>query len=97
MSAYNGWSNYETWVVGMYLDGNYDGEGTYHAALDLVRESVEDGRYVADALKDWTREQVEAETNDLANGIAADLLGAALSEVDWHELAEHKVNEVNDQ
>lgn len=108
-TTYNGWANYETWAVGMYLDGNYDGEGTYLAVLDLVRDLVrernqaaEDGEqpfyasYVADALKDWTTERIGEETDDLANGIAADLLGAALSAVDWHELGEHKVAEVNE-
>ena len=33
----NGWKNYETWAVGMYLDGNYDGPGTYYAAIETVR------------------------------------------------------------
>ena len=26
--TYNGWTNYEKWAVGLYLDGNYDGLGT---------------------------------------------------------------------
>ena len=97
MTAYNGWTNYETWAVGMYLDGNYTGEGTYRACLQLIGGCVEDGGYAADALKEWVEEEIGAETNDLANGIASDLLGAALSEVNWRELAEHKVQEVSEQ
>jgi hypothetical protein len=40
VTTYNGWKNYETWAVGMYLDGNYTGEGTYLDVLDVVRESA---------------------------------------------------------
>jgi hypothetical protein len=93
VSTYNGWANYETWAVGMYLDGNYDGEGTYRYVLDLVAEADGVGQ-VADALQALATEQVEAATDGLASGLAADLLGAALGSVDWRELAEHKVDEV---
>ena len=108
-TTYNGWKNYETWAVGMFLDGNYDGEGTYLAVLDVVRDLVrernqaaQDGEqpfyasYVGEALKGWTTERIGEETDELASGIAADLLGAALSGVDWFELGEHKVREVNE-
>lgn len=70
--TYNGWKNYETWAVGMYLDGNYDGAGTYYGAIEAVRETlaldhptseywtVEQSRRfnVADRLKDFVDEYV---------------------------------------
>lgn len=101
--GYNGWTNYETWAVGLYLDGNYTGEGTYLDVLDIVaRESRcydladESERSdatcaVADALKDYVDEQLGEDTDDLPNGLATDLLRAALSEVNWRELAESKL------
>jgi hypothetical protein len=115
-TTYNGWTNYETWAVGMYLDGNYTGEGTYRAVLALVGEAATTGTdravenilagvwtaeqarvfEVEDALKNWTEEQIGMESDDLANGIAADLLNAALSEVNWRELAEHKLQELDE-
>ncbi len=103
--GYNGWSNYETWAVGMFLDGNYDGEGTYLEVLELVRESAQDSSAstiwteeqaalfsVEDALTDWARERIEGDLE----GIAADLLRSALDAVDWTELAEHKLAEVRE-
>jgi hypothetical protein len=65
--TYNGWKNYETWAVGMYLDGNYDGPGTYYAAIETVRNAIEGyepDQYstenvpsrVADALKELVEE-----------------------------------------
>lgn len=97
--SYNGWANYETWVAGMFLDGNYDGPGTYLAVLELVAESIEDGQrapigVVADALQEVVTEHVGLETESLPSGLAADLLGRALCNVNWRELAEGKLAEV---
>lgn len=44
-TEYNGWSNYETWAVGMYLDGNYTGSGTYELAIETVRQALERSTY----------------------------------------------------
>lgn len=94
MTTYNGWTNYETWAVGMYLDGNYDGEATYRYVLDLVREHGAYVPMVADALRDLVAEHTSRAVDRIASGLAADLLGAAVSEVNWHELAEHKCSEI---
>lgn len=106
--AYNGWKNYETWVVGMALDGNYTGEGDYHAVQELMRDTLEgiegdenvrdaiwsldDARKfrVADALKEYVAEYLLP----APEGLAGDLMGAALDEVDWEELAESKAREM---
>lgn len=107
--TYNGWTNYETWAVGLYLDGNYDGEGTYRYVLELVGEAaqafnadnVEAGIWteadarkfaVEDALKSWFEETLPE-----LDGIAADLLGAATSEINWLELAQHKLDEIAEE
>lgn len=109
--TYNGWKNYETWAVGMYLDGNYDGPGTYYAALEAAREvypTEESGRrsLVADALRDLVEENVSPSMVDddhpdpQLHPLVSDLLGYALSSVDWYEIADawiENVNEQNDQ
>lgn len=87
---YNGWANYETWAVGMYLDGNHDGEGTYKRVLEVVREVACEGKYqVAQALEEFFTENLPE-----LDSIAGDLLGAAVSEIDWDELAAHKYDEI---
>lgn len=103
--SYNGWKNYETWAMGMWLDGNYDGEGTYHETQALVRETFEAAEATpyrtlsearkfntADALKEYAEARVRYA--DGLEGVTADLLGAAFDEVDWHELAEAQLAEV---
>lgn len=105
---YNGWANYETWVAGMYISGNYTGESTYLDARQLVRDAAEnydastvdagiwteqEARLFAveDALKAWF---VDQELPEL-DGVAADLLRAACDEIDWREIAEGELNEID--
>jgi hypothetical protein len=96
MTTYNGWTNYETWAVGMYLDGNYDGEGTYKDILEITREQGADKYCTASELQTYLQGTIENSDPDgiASSGIIGDLLGAALSEVNWLELAEHKCAEV---
>lgn len=91
--TYNGWSNYETWATGMFLDGNYTGEGTYREVLDLVKQVADGDQYtVAEVLKDYVTDEVTLESASLAS----DFVGAALSEVNWTELASHKIEEIRE-
>lgn len=90
---YNGWKNYETWAVALWIDNE---QSTQEAARQMARDISEyspdalNGRSIqgmlADCLKEWIEEQ-----NPLAETatVFTDLLNAALSEVDWYEVAEH--------
>src|SRR2546430_1656122 len=94
--TYNGWSNYETWAVNMFLDGNYDGEGVYLEAQEITRQAMEtseDAYGLAADLKNYVEEAV---ISDQFEGLRGDLLGAALSEVDWQELAEAQIEAANE-
>ena len=101
-TTYNGWTNYETWAVGMYLDGNYTGSGTYEHVCELVRSQLSfqhleaDGRErarVAEYLQAFVTDATDpcGYGNDDAaelNPLVSDLLGAALASVNWYELAD---------
>jgi hypothetical protein len=88
-TRYNGWSNYETWAVALWLDNE-----PYY--LDAALECVRDGEYtepcvdadntIRDTVYDLTMSSPEGE--DIVTGLAADLLGAALSSVDWREVTD---------
>jgi hypothetical protein len=79
--AYNGWTNYETWAVALWLDNE---EGTYDVRCEMARRARNVYSY-ADDLKAWVSEGAP----DLGATLWADLLGAALSEVNWQEIAEN--------
>lgn len=106
--TYNGWKNYETWAVSLYLDGNYTGEGTYRDVLaiadDVISEIDEPTSYatidelrqqeLASRLKDYV-DECESFPRGPAS-LAHDLFSAALFEVDWDELAKGKLEEVTE-
>ena len=88
--TYNGWSNYPTWNVALWL-GNE--EGSYNTCLDLARSALGDDHprvTVADALKDM----LEEFSPDLEASVYADLLGWALNSVDWFEVADSFLEQV---
>jgi len=98
--GYQGWANYETWAVALWIDNE---ESTHRKRGNMVKaamtlapkhENVDNGiwtveqteRYtLADAVKGWVSDSMMP---NLGASLAADLLGAALSEVDWDEIAE---------
>jgi len=91
---YNGWTNYETWNVKLWMDND---EGSYNYYREVARNAL----HMAVA-KSWQTE-AEAATYDLSEVIKSDfeegnpladacntysdLLGAALSSVNWYEIA----------
>lgn len=106
--GYNGWSNYETWVVKLWIDNE---QPHYETVTDQVQaiwagagERDEDSsptlsreqraRYdLADWLKGWVHEAFELPTE----GLAADLVGATLSEVNWDEMAQSFLEDEREQ
>jgi hypothetical protein len=94
--TYNGWKNYPTWNVNLWLSND---EGLYNATRELVRENAANPAHlseywdesqtklynVADALKDFV-EELCGDALEQASFVS-DLLGYALGDVDWHEVA----------
>ena len=97
---YNGWTNYETWVVNLWMDNE---EGTYDYWREVAQEvssdleeptnsmtKMDEAVYLlAERLKDY-----HEENRPELPGVYGDLIGAALSEVNWREIAEHLLENV---
>lgn len=79
-NTYNGWTNYETWNVNLWMDNG--GSDSYW------RERAEELRDVSDLARE-IREQHEENMPEVS-GCFADL-GAALRSVNWYEIAEHYI------
>lgn len=99
--AYQGWTNYETWCVNLWLSNE---EPLYRDCLQLAADVIEDDgelsgedrpdvqRYkLADVLKEYVDDLTEQLHPELRSGASfvTDLLSAALSEVNFYEIAEH--------
>jgi len=80
---YNGWTNYETWVVNLWIGESQD----FWDDITSNGDSVAD---IANTLKDY-----HIDDNPLADGanVYTDLLGGALSSVNWDEIAQHFIDD----
>lgn len=91
-TTYNGWSNYPTWAVNLWLSND---EGLHNEALEIAadtkRGQIDGHNYpdwgigvLAEIYKRWVRDDLAP---NLEASFAADLLGYALDQVDWREIA----------
>lgn len=100
-TSYNGWTNYETWAVKLWLDND---EATYSETNRLARTIARRGpipipgtgidREVRFVLADHLKEWVEGMMPDMGATMWADLLNAAFSEVNWTEIAENLLTDI---
>jgi hypothetical protein len=105
---YNGWTNYETWVTALWLDND---QATQDYWREVAREcrneapaacQVEEEIWTVDqaarfTLADRLKEEVVEGTPVTADAsLYADLLGAALQEVNWPEIAGHWLDNLED-
>jgi hypothetical protein len=101
-NRYNGWTNYETWLCALWMDNSAGDYGYWteqaQEAWDGTDEDSEDRVNDAiTALADAMKSSFEDAQADLAGvtGFWADMLSAAMSEVDWYEIASHKIEDVD--
>lgn len=72
-TTYNGWTNYETWVVNLWLDN----DGYYNNCEYRSNDAYQLGQMIRDDL-----EQVQPEVT----GLWADIINAAMRQVNWKEI-----------
>lgn len=86
--GYQGWKNYQTWVVALWFDNE---QWIYHEARLIAQdtktlhlsEKCEDLRALAEVVVCYEE----------LKGLAHDLMGNALDDVDWQSIIEHMAEE----
>jgi len=96
---YNGWYNYETWVTALWISNEEPSYLYWREQAQKVLNNAEEYSVftkteratltLADQLKDEHEEEMPK-----LQGIFSDLLGAAMSEVNWYEIAQHQIEDV---
>lgn len=79
--GYNGWRNYETWLVNLWLSND---RGTYEYMVEIAEEVKED-EYPGLRMADILKEDVENGMPSL-DGMYGDLLSSAIDAVDFDEI-----------
>lgn len=99
--SYNGWTNYETWCVKLWMDNQ---ESSYTFWKDVTQAvwrdaDIERPDYLTKSeaarqdLADVLKEEHLDRMPDLSNTVYADLLASALDEVCWFEIADNLLAE----
>lgn len=107
--GYNGWKNYETWCVKLWIDND---EGLHNAFRELAEGVVEE---ITEPAFEWcTAEDTQANElrcraeelflelvvdpvlEPMPASVLTDLLNSSLGEVDWREIAESLLEDARD-
>ena len=83
---YNGWTNYETWLVNLWLSND---QGTEEMINDMAKHS-KDVYSLMEEIKDLIEELNPLKDNA---DLFSDLLNGAISECNFYEIAEHYYND----
>jgi len=82
---YNGWVNYETWLMNLNLTND---ESTYNEVLNIVKDNLEKEDYKqAEALKSWVEETFSVENQDIIR-ICDTWTYRDFQEIVWCEIVE---------
>jgi hypothetical protein len=99
--GYNGWKNYETWAVNLWLSNEQSSDSYWNAtAQELYDEAEADETFTRDErasldLADRLKDEHEQAQPELGCSLWSDLLGSAMSEVNWYEIASHYIADVD--
>ena len=105
MDKHNGYTNYETWVINLWISNE---EASYNYYRDLARNIYNkawDTKYLSkyeEACRNLAHELEATYQSNMAdileksgaeNTVWSDLIGNALSNVNWHEIAGQLLDE----
>ena len=93
--TYNGWTNYETWCLNIWIDND---QYLAERKAELVREVTlhYDDKQVYELSLLLESMVEELKDNALEVGLLSDLLGGAIGKINFYELAEHYINDFNE-
>lgn len=102
-TTYNGWTNYETWNVKLWIDND---QGSYNYWRETAKAALLDAKpaypgqsdldAAAGVLSVTLRDEILDGAPDLAPSMYSDILSAALRSVNWYEIAQSLLSDLGD-
>jgi len=86
---YNGWTNRETWLSSLFIDGNYDGENVYKYYRAMAKKHS-DHQSLAIELEEHFDELLNVNGQPT---VWFDLLRTAVGRINFYEIAESLMEE----
>ena len=77
--GYNGWANYETWLVNVWDFVDY----FFDTALEQEMSEVS-AEWCSDLFDEMVADDMPRDS-----GIISDMVNASISEIDWRDIADH--------
>jgi len=99
---YNGWSNYPTWAVKLWMDHSEISQTNMHRkAIFIYKNAIPNGRFTKSEvaifdLQAWLKSDYENRLPAFGS-VWGDLLTYSLDMVDWHEIAKAIIDDEIDK
>jgi hypothetical protein len=90
---YNGWTNYETWAVSLWIDNEESSYRYWRQEAARYQQDIADKEDAICGLAGQLKQEISDEAPTDEPSVYSDLLNAALSEVNWAEIAESWLRE----
>jgi hypothetical protein len=83
---YNGYTNYETWLVGLWIDNDEGLSNMFRRDIESDDEMDSAKDDLADEMKQYFEDEMPK-----VEGFWADILNSAFGEIDWADLADGRI------
>ena len=91
---YNGWTNYATWMVNLHFENlDFTDEVDSGVFDDMNAHDVR--CHVASLIQQYVEDYLDAVV-DVTNSFVQDCINATINDVDWHDIANHYVDDILD-